>query len=204
MRQPRSHLTACEGSETSLDPISASQHQQVSERKREREREKQTERETDRDRERPSEKERKREESKGEKERRRGTSAAKVKHVWTPRNKMNNPVLAEGHHMLKKRKEKERRKSKNKNKNKKKQNEKEHLFLKVFWIDRRILYLVFSPVSVRCSCRCTDCTPDVTCALTLTCCKSLVISSHDESQAKIVIHRRDSFVMVAEQVRFAN
>ena len=32
----------------------------------------------------------------------------------------------------------------------------------------------------------------------------LLISSHDESRAKIVIHRRDSFVMVAELIRFAN
>ena len=44
---------------------------------------------------------------------------------------------------------------------------------------------------------CADCTLDVTCALTsltFTCCTSLVVTSHDESQAKVVIHRRDSFV----------
>ena len=35
----------------------------------------------------------------------------------------------------------------------------------------------------------------MTCALTLTCCTSLVVSCHGESQAKIVIHRRDSFVV---------
>ena len=34
----------------------------------------------------------------------------------------------------------------------------------------------------------------MSCALTLTYCTKLVVSSHHESQAKIVIHRRDSFV----------
>ena len=41
-------------------------------------------------------------------------------------------------------------------------------------------------------------------ALTLTCYTSLVVSNHDQSQAKIVIHRRASFVMVAKLIRFAN
>ena len=46
---------------------------------------------------------------------------------------------------------------------------------------------------------CVERTPDATCALTFHVAQHLmVVTSNHKSQAKRVIHRRDSFIMVAE------